>query len=162
MGVVALRGLWEMEHDETLRAAYAEGLRASAALAAQSLPLCEKFDVDGAEIFNADWRVMNEAWKPQSSEADAVAVAIAGLRVQERSSPRLVLEKNEMREPLFAAVPERLHGRWTLIRGSSRQRLPPLVAELGQLDLFLHDSRHTARNVLFELEQVWPALSPRM
>jgi SAM-dependent methyltransferase len=59
-----------------------------------------------------------------------------------------------------AAVPERLHERWTLLRGSSRRLLPNLVAILGQIDLFAHDSMHTARNLRFELEQVWPALAP--
>ncbi len=102
-GVVCLRGLWEMETDPALRDAYAQGLRASAELSAKSLPLIEKFDVNGTEHFEPDWRVMNEAWKPQSSEADAVAVANAGLRVQHRASPRLHLEKDWMREPCFAA-----------------------------------------------------------
>jgi hypothetical protein len=59
-----------------------------------------------------------------------------------------------------SAVPERLYERWTLLGGSSRRRLPGLVAELGQVDLFLHDSMHTARNLEFELKQVWPALAP--
>lgn len=60
-----------------------------------------------------------------------------------------------------AAVPPRLRERWTLLRGSSRRLLPRLVAELGPIDLFLHDSMHTSRNLGFELGQVWPALSPR-
>jgi hypothetical protein len=34
------------------------------------------------------------------------------------------------------------------------------VPRLGQIDLFVHDSMHTARNVRFELEPVWPALTP--
>jgi hypothetical protein len=59
-----------------------------------------------------------------------------------------------------AAVPERLHARWTLLRGSSRKLLPGLVADLSQIDVFVHDSMHTARNLRFELEQVWPALAP--
>jgi predicted O-methyltransferase YrrM len=59
-----------------------------------------------------------------------------------------------------AAVPDRLHERWTLLRGSSRRLLPDLVADLGQIDLFAHDSMHTTRNLRFELEQVWPALAP--
>ena len=58
------------------------------------------------------------------------------------------------------AVPSRLHGRWTFVRGSSRRVLPGLVAGLGQIDLFIHDSMHTTRNVRFELERVWPAVSP--
>jgi predicted O-methyltransferase YrrM len=60
-----------------------------------------------------------------------------------------------------AAVPDRLHERWTLLQGSSRRLLPDLVADLGQIDLFAHDSMHTTRNLRFELEQVWPALAPR-
>lgn len=103
VGVVCLRALWEMETDPARRGAYAEGLRASAELAARSLPLARTFDVEGTERFEPDWRVMNEAWKPQHSEAEAVAVANAGLRVQHRASPRLGREKDLMREPCFAA-----------------------------------------------------------
>lgn len=102
-GVICLRALWEMETDPALKAAYAEGLRHSAALAAQSLPLIEKFDVNGTEPFNLDWRVMNAAWRPQHSEKDAVDVAVAGLRVQSKASPRLHVEKDYLREPCFAA-----------------------------------------------------------
>ncbi|MBL9092175.1 MAG: hypothetical protein JNL96_13200 [Planctomycetaceae bacterium] len=103
VGVTALRALWEMETDPVRRAAYAEGLLHSAQLSAQSLPLIEKFDVNGTERFESNWRLMNEAWKPQTSEAETVAVANAGLRVQHRVSPRLHIEKDYMREPLFAA-----------------------------------------------------------
>src|SRR5262249_48975337 len=58
------------------------------------------------------------------------------------------------------AVSDELRGRWSLVRGSSRLRLPALLAELGTIDLFVHDSLHSRRNVLFELERVWPALRP--
>jgi len=57
-----------------------------------------------------------------------------------------------------AAVPTRLYERWTFLRGSSRRLLPRLVSDLGQIDVFVHDSMHTSRNMRFELEQVWPAL----
>jgi predicted O-methyltransferase YrrM len=56
------------------------------------------------------------------------------------------------------AVQPRLHERWTLLRGSSRRLLPDLMGRLGSVDLFLHDSMHTARNVRFELDHVWPTL----
>lgn len=102
-GVICLRALWEMETDTALKAAYAEGLRHSAELAAQSLPLIEKFDVNGTEKFDVNWRVMNQAWKPQQSEADAVEVAIAGLKLQHAASPRMHIEKDYLREPCFAA-----------------------------------------------------------
>jgi hypothetical protein len=102
-GVVCLRALWEMETDAERRGAYARGLRASAELAAQSLPLCRRFDNEGTERFEPDWRVMNAAWKPQHSEAEAVAVAEAGLKLQHRASPRMGVEKELVREPCFAA-----------------------------------------------------------
>lgn len=102
-GVICLRALWEMETDAALKAAYAEGLRHSAELAAKSLDLISKFDVNGTEVFNVDWRVMNEAWKPQHGEQDAVDVANAGLRVQHKHAPRLHVEKAYLREPCFAA-----------------------------------------------------------
>lgn len=50
--------------------------------------------------------------------------------------------------------------RWTLIRNSSRRALPGLLQEIGPIDLFIHDSLHTERNVSFELGEAWPALKP--
>ena len=102
-GVICLRALWEMENDLAMRGAYAQGLRASAELSSKSLPICHEFDVNGKEHFEHDWRVMNEAWRPQDSEAETVAVALAGLKVQHRASPRMHLEKDYVREPCFAA-----------------------------------------------------------
>ncbi len=59
-----------------------------------------------------------------------------------------------------AAVTDECRARWSYLEGSSRQRLPALVAEVDQVDLFIHDSLHTARNTLFEMEQVAAKLSP--
>jgi Methyltransferase domain len=59
-----------------------------------------------------------------------------------------------------AAVTDNLRDRWTYVRGSSRRRLPDLLVKVGKIDLFIHDSRHSERNVLFELEHAWSALSP--
>lgn len=57
------------------------------------------------------------------------------------------------------AVPERLKGRWTYIRSSSRRGLPPLLAELGAIDMFVHDGLHTAETMTFEFHHVWPYLA---
>jgi predicted O-methyltransferase YrrM len=54
-----------------------------------------------------------------------------------------------------AAVPGRLRDRWAYVSGTSRRRLPGLLAELGEIDLFVHDSSHTERNLRFELTQAW-------
>jgi Methyltransferase domain len=52
-----------------------------------------------------------------------------------------------------AAVTDACRERWSYLEGSSRQRLPALTAETGRVHLFIHDSLHTARNMLFEAEQ---------
>ncbi len=58
------------------------------------------------------------------------------------------------------AVGGRHQARWTYIKGSSRRRLPGLLSQLGQIDLFIHDSLHSTRNVVFEMERAWSALRP--
>jgi Methyltransferase domain len=58
------------------------------------------------------------------------------------------------------AVTDECRTRWSYLEGSSRDRLPPLVAEVGHLELFVHDSLHTARNTLFEMEQAAARLAP--
>ena len=66
----------------------------------------------------------------------------------------------ETRSKVGIAVAGRHPERWTLIGNSSRRALPGLVRRLGTIDLFIHDSLHTERNVCFELERIWPALRP--
>jgi hypothetical protein len=58
------------------------------------------------------------------------------------------------------AVGEGHRDRWTLIKGSSRRHLPKLLSNLGEIDLFIHDSLHSERNVLWEMERGWAALRP--
>lgn len=58
------------------------------------------------------------------------------------------------------AVPQELRERWSYARGSSRRRLPEVLASVGEVDVFLHDSRHSTRNVLFECELAFEALRP--
>ena len=59
-----------------------------------------------------------------------------------------------------SAVPETLRRhRWTYMRGASRRLLPKTIARLGRIEVFIHDSLHSRRNMLFEMETVWPALT---
>ena len=64
----------------------------------------------------------------------------------------------EIHHETAMAVPTDRRGRWTYVRGSSRQQLPALVSRLENVGMFVHDSLHTARNMRFELRTVWPAL----
>lgn len=56
------------------------------------------------------------------------------------------------------AVTETLKGRWKLHRGSSVRTLPLLLDEVRAIDLFVHDSLHTHRNMRREFDTVWPRL----
>jgi hypothetical protein len=56
------------------------------------------------------------------------------------------------------AVTDSLRPRWTYLEGPSRKLLPSLVANSGTVDLFIHDSLHTAKNTLFEMEQAASAM----
>ena len=56
------------------------------------------------------------------------------------------------------AVPEALKDRWRLHRGSSARVLPRLLQETGMIDLFVHDSLHTRRNMRREFDAIWPLL----
>jgi hypothetical protein len=56
------------------------------------------------------------------------------------------------------AVPETMRASWTLLRGTSHALLPSVLDRMGAIDLFVHDSSHTTRNVRFELNCAWPAL----
>jgi hypothetical protein len=64
------------------------------------------------------------------------------------------------RQQVGAAVGGRYADRWTYISGSSRRRLPELLSHLGQIDLFIHDSLHSERNVRFELDRALAAIAP--
>jgi hypothetical protein len=56
-------------------------------------------------------------------------------------------------------VPAELRSRWNLHRGTSRRLLPELLAKLSAVDVFVHDSLHTRRNILFELDTISPHLN---
>ncbi len=102
-GVVGLRGLWEMESDPALKTAYEQGLRASAAVAAESLPLARQFDNDDRQTFLVDWHAINTLWHPQKSVKETLAQARKQLELLDSLSPRRPYEVRLMREPLFAA-----------------------------------------------------------
>jgi predicted O-methyltransferase YrrM len=56
------------------------------------------------------------------------------------------------------AVDGTLKGRWVLHRGASARVLPRLLKELETVDLFVHDSLHTYRNMRREFETIWSRL----
>ncbi len=53
-------------------------------------------------------------------------------------------------------VPRELRHRWELRTGPSQRLLPQVLDELGQINIFLHDSRHSYSNQLREYQTAWP------
>ncbi|WP_158750836.1 class I SAM-dependent methyltransferase [Acidobacterium sp. S8] len=68
--------------------------------------------------------------------------------------------ERDWRKQVGVAVGNRYGDRWSYIKGSSRLHLPDLLSRLGQIDLFIHDSLHSERNVRFELDRAWTVLRP--
>ncbi len=58
------------------------------------------------------------------------------------------------------AVPEWLRERWQLHLGDARIMVPELLAQLGTVDVFIHDSLHTYEHMKFEFEQAYPHIRP--
>ncbi|SMH72306.1 class I SAM-dependent methyltransferase [Candidatus Nitrosotalea okcheonensis] len=57
-------------------------------------------------------------------------------------------------------VPDDLRNRWTYHEGKSSIILKPLLVDLKQVDVFIHDSEHTYENMKFEYEIAWPFIKP--
>lgn len=62
-------------------------------------------------------------------------------------------EKEEY--PVGFLIPEGLKAKWHLHRGDAKALLEPLLDDLGDIQLFYHDSRHTYAHVYFELKCAW-------
>ncbi|HTR47742.1 MAG TPA: class I SAM-dependent methyltransferase [Verrucomicrobiae bacterium] len=57
-------------------------------------------------------------------------------------------------------VPDWLRSRWTMHLGDARTLLPQVLAKLGLLDVFIHDSAHTYEHMKFEYEEAYPHIRP--
>jgi predicted O-methyltransferase YrrM len=53
-------------------------------------------------------------------------------------------------------IPERLRKRWKFLVGMSSDVMPDLLRQLGSIDVFLHDSDHSYKNMRWELEEAYP------
>jgi len=56
------------------------------------------------------------------------------------------------------AIPKHLKNRWTLTLGRSQEKLPALLAELGEIDFFVHDSEHSYDCQWFECNEAYNVL----
>lgn len=141
-----LRGLWEMEDNEALRAVFAQGLRATAAMAALGLSYRRQFSNDDNSRFESDWRKLIEHWKPQQTEGEAAEVARLQLNALHTLSPRRRAELTYAREAAFAA--------WVVTLCSDREVLKQHEPEL--LATLTHFRADKLRCVsFFPLESAW-------
>lgn len=72
------------------------------------------------------------------------------------------LEDQLMGDTLGSLVPKEFHHRWDFRRGYSQKVLPQLFVELDRkIDIFIHDSEHSAPCMMFEYELAWTWLRPK-
>ncbi|MEM3662695.1 MAG: class I SAM-dependent methyltransferase [Sulfolobales archaeon] len=57
-------------------------------------------------------------------------------------------------------VPRELRYKWKLILGRSQEKLVPLLEQLGEIDIFIHDSEHSYENIMWEYTIAWTYLKP--
>jgi len=55
-------------------------------------------------------------------------------------------------------IPDYLRHRWHLIQGRSSEKLAPLLEEIAEIDIFLHDSEHSYKNMRWEFQTAWTYL----
>ena len=81
--------------------------------------------------------------------------------MEENGSGRLVsidlpTPNTELLPQVGYLVPKELRHRWDLRTGPSQRLLPQALKELGKIDIFQHDSRHSYSNQLREYRTAWP------
>ena len=62
----------------------------------------------------------------------------------------------ESESMIGSAIPDELKTHWKFVKGSSTKKLKNLLESVGKIDIFLHDSMHTYKNMIFEFESAWP------
>lgn len=55
-------------------------------------------------------------------------------------------------EMIGSIIPKKLKSRWNLVLGKSNEKLEKLFDEISDVEIFIHDSLHTYKNMMFEFE----------
>lgn len=152
-GVVDLLVLHELEKDESVRDRYAEGLNASARSAAEGIALWKQFDNNDLKKFEGDWRLLNEWWKPQHSEQDALDVAKVQVEQLVKMSPRRVQELNYMREPIWMS--------WIVTMAADKSIVDTHRKEILEL-IGYFDYAKLYYSQFFPVEVIWFRLQERL
>ena len=73
---------------------------------------------------------------------------------------RGILVSTEIEKDVGPLVPDSLRKHWQLHVGEPSSVLTETLEEVGQVDLFLHDSDHSYENMLFEFKKAYHRMSP--
>jgi predicted O-methyltransferase YrrM len=118
----------------------------------------ELLRVMGAIVSLSRPRVMVETGVALGFTTATILAAMERNGVGELHSIDLPAAEQDPDVPTGVVVPEELRNRWDLRLGDSRKLLGPLLEELGEIDIFLHDAFHTYRSQRREYRTVWPHL----
>jgi len=64
----------------------------------------------------------------------------------------------ETKKMIGAAIPDGLKQNWKLMIGKSSDKLKEISSSMKNIDIFLHDSLHTYKNMYFEFNLMWPCI----
>jgi predicted O-methyltransferase YrrM len=67
----------------------------------------------------------------------------------------------ETKEMIGAAIPPHLRSNWKLVLGTTSEKLKEVLSSIGEIDIFIHDSLHSYKNMLYEYEAAWPFIKER-
>lgn len=65
----------------------------------------------------------------------------------------------QTKEMIGSAIPSNLRHRWKFNFGSSSEKLGHVMSSLGKVDVFIHDSLHTYKNMMYEFDTAWPYIA---
>lgn len=143
---VDVRALWEMETDPTMKQAYEQGLNASARSAAVDIARWHQLDNHDLKPYLHDWRQLNQWWKPQHSEQEALDISATQLAELVKLSPRRNQELGFVREPLWMS--------WIVTLAPDRAFMDQYRTEMmGAIGHFQYDKLYYSQ--FFPVEAVW-------
>ena len=58
----------------------------------------------------------------------------------------------QRKEMIGAIIPDELKSRWNFVFGKSSEKLEQVFEKIENVDIFIHDSLHTYKNMIFEFE----------
>lgn len=65
----------------------------------------------------------------------------------------------QIKDMIGAIIPQELRNNWELILGKSNERLQEVLDQFDGIDVFIHDSSHTYKNMLYEFSTCFEKLN---